>query len=75
MSKIIFFAKIGLMATGVFKFIDSFYLQFGKMQSVDFFLFMQYSLIMLVVVFGLATIMVLICAYLFKHFQNSLVVD
>ena len=63
------------MVAGVFKFIDSFYLQFGKMQSVDFFLFMQYSLGMLLVVFVLAIIMFLICAYLFKHFQNSLVVD
>ena len=63
------------MAAGVYTFINSFYFQFGKIQSLDFFLFLQYSLIMLIIVFGTATIMFLICAYLFKHFKNYLAVD
>lgn len=71
--KIIFVTKIGLMASGIYKFIESFYLLFGTMHEIEFYTFVLYNLIAIMIVFGAAIAMFLICAYLFKYFKSYFV--
>ena len=56
-------------------FIESYHIMLRTMQNVDFDVFIAYDLIILVLGSSAVIVTFLICAYLFKHFQNLLPVD
>ena len=71
-SRTIVLIKIGLMASGVYKFIESFYFLFGETSDIEFITFISYSIIATVIVFVMAIIITLICTYLYKHVKKIL---
>ena len=68
-SKVIFLVKIGLMGTGIYKFIESFYVYFGNLQDINFETFVIYHIVVIAIIFVASIISFYICSYLYKKFK------
>lgn len=65
-SKIIFFVKIGLMATGVYNFINGAYAIITKIENLNLETYVTMSILVTFVIIGVSIIVAIVCAYVYK---------
>ena len=74
LSRTIFVIKNVLMWTGLYKFIEAFYLQFVT-PEIEFSTFIWQSVTVMAIVLAIAVIAILICSHLFRRYQSYYVTD